>query len=122
MAAFGHKQMSPTEPRPQSGNNSWEDKAVWKRRSTADLFLPFRSRLLSIRASQFFSAAIGNTFREISMRRVLSIVCSTALVAILTACAVYTPEGALVVDPGARAVSQQRGGFCPPGQAKKGNC
>jgi hypothetical protein len=40
---------------------------------------------------------------------------------LLSGCAVYTPSGAVVVDPG---VSGPRGGgnFCPPGQAKKGNC
>lgn len=36
---------------------------------------------------------------------------------LLSGCAVYTPSGAVVVD-------QPGGGrnFCPPGQAKKGNC
>lgn len=33
---------------------------------------------------------------------------------LLGACAVYVPG--VVVDP------DGRGGFCPPGQAKKGNC
>ncbi|WP_345797589.1 hypothetical protein [Castellaniella sp. MT123] len=37
----------------------------------------------------------------------------------LTGCAVYTPSGSVVVDPGG---GPGRGGFCPPGQAKKGNC
>jgi hypothetical protein len=37
--------------------------------------------------------------------------------AMLSACAVYTPSGAVVVDPHGGG-----GGFCPPGQAKKGNC
>lgn len=37
----------------------------------------------------------------------------------LTACAVYTPSGAVVVDPHGGGGG---GGFCPPGQAKKGNC
>ncbi len=36
----------------------------------------------------------------------------------LTACAVYTPRGSVVVDPDGNL--QQR--HCPPGQAKKGNC
>jgi hypothetical protein len=40
-----------------------------------------------------------------------------ALVSLLSACAVYTPHGSVVVDP-----DQGHGGFCPPGQAKKGNC
>jgi len=35
---------------------------------------------------------------------------------LLAGCAVYTPHGAVVVDP------HDNGGFCPPGQAKKGNC
>lgn len=39
--------------------------------------------------------------------------------ATLAGCAVYTPHGAVVVDPQGAA---QGGGFCPPGQAKKGNC
>ncbi|PLC48259.1 hypothetical protein CR159_18940 [Pollutimonas subterranea] len=39
-------------------------------------------------------------------------------VSILSACAVYTPSGSVVVDPH----GGDRGGFCPPGQAKKGNC
>lgn len=43
-----------------------------------------------------------------------------ALAATLTGCAVYTPHGAVVVDP--QGSSQGGGGFCPPGQAKKGNC
>jgi len=36
----------------------------------------------------------------------------------LAGCAVYTPHGAVVVDPD----HGHGGGFCPPGQAKKGNC
>lgn len=34
---------------------------------------------------------------------------------LMAGCAVYTPSGAIVVDPAS-------GGHCPPGQAKKGNC
>jgi hypothetical protein len=41
------------------------------------------------------------------------------LAAVLTGCAVYTPSGSVVVDPGHGG---GHGGFCPPGQAKKGNC
>lgn len=37
----------------------------------------------------------------------------------LSACAVYTPSGSIVVDP---EHSHGGGGFCPPGQAKKGRC
>ncbi len=41
----------------------------------------------------------------------------------LASCAVYTPHGAVVVDPLAHSHSgSSGGGFCPPGQAKKGNC
>lgn len=45
------------------------------------------------------------------------------LVASLSGCAVYTPSGSVVIDPG-RVGSPSGGGgtFCPPGQAKKGNC
>ena len=43
--------------------------------------------------------------------------------ALLSGCAVHTPSGSIVIDP-ARADRHQGngGGFCPPGQAKKGNC
>ena len=43
-------------------------------------------------------------------------------------CAVHTKEGSVVVDPGGRLIDgryyegQGNGRFCPPGQAKKGNC
>mgnify|MGYP006206487441 CR=1 FL=1 len=37
----------------------------------------------------------------------------------LGSCAVYTPSGSVVVGP---YDDGHRGGFCPPGQAKKGNC
>lgn len=47
----------------------------------------------------------------------------TALVVslILAGCAVYTPAGSVVVDPNGPG-PRHDGGFCPPGQAKKGNC
>ncbi|MBL8447035.1 MAG: hypothetical protein JNJ44_06440 [Zoogloeaceae bacterium] len=51
------------------------------------------------------------------MKVVLSLLVVTTLV---TACAVYTPAGSVVVDPG--PAPGGGGGFCPPGQAKKGNC
>ncbi|WP_291324855.1 hypothetical protein, partial [Acidovorax sp. 28-64-14] len=38
-----------------------------------------------------------------------------------TGCAVYTPSGSVVVDPKGSHDSG-KGKFCPPGQAKKGNC
>ncbi len=42
--------------------------------------------------------------------------------ALLSGCAMYTPAGTVVVDP-ARAANYPKGkSFCPPGQAKKGNC
>lgn len=50
------------------------------------------------------------------MRRLLCLL----LVATLTGCAVYTPSGAIIVDPNVQPAGN--GGFCPPGQAKKGNC
>ncbi len=43
----------------------------------------------------------------------------------LTGCAVYTPAGSVVVDPNEnydRGGHDDGGKFCPPGQAKKGNC
>jgi xanthine dehydrogenase iron-sulfur cluster and FAD-binding subunit A len=52
----------------------------------------------------------------------LSIAACVWLLAMLGGCAVYTPSGAVVVDPGVTHVHSSRGGFCPPGQAKKGNC
>lgn len=44
--------------------------------------------------------------------------------AMLSACAVYTPSGSVIVDPAGlpRPAGGGGGGFCPPGQAKKGNC
>ena len=44
------------------------------------------------------------------------------LLATLGGCAVYTPSGSVVVDPSPVSAPAGRGGFCPPGQAKKGNC
>lgn len=42
----------------------------------------------------------------------------------LGGCAVYTPAGSVVIDPhgGGGGGGGPPGGFCPPGQAKKGNC
>lgn len=48
---------------------------------------------------------------------ILAIVATT----LLSGCAVYTPDGAIVVDPGPGGPGNG-GTFCPPGQAKKGNC
>ena len=47
------------------------------------------------------------------------------LASTLTGCAVYTPAGSVVIDPAGRNDSgggSGQGRFCPPGQAKKGNC
>ncbi|MNT90442.1 hypothetical protein D3C72_2313440 [compost metagenome] len=50
----------------------------------------------------------------------MRMLCGLALAAmLLSGCAVYTPSGSVVVDP---HDGGGRGGFCPPGQAKKGNC
>ena len=39
----------------------------------------------------------------------------------LSACAVHTPHGSVVVDPVTHH-GHGNGNFCPPGQAKKGRC
>lgn len=49
------------------------------------------------------------------MKTLLALVATTLL---LAGCAVHTPSGSVVIDPGAKS----NGGFCPPGQAKKGKC
>jgi hypothetical protein len=50
------------------------------------------------------------------MKKFLSLFAVTAM---LCGCAVYTPSGSVVVvDPHVKS----DGGFCPPGQAKKGRC
>lgn len=50
-----------------------------------------------------------------------SLIALVLLASSVAGCAVYTPSGSVVVDP---AGPQGSGGgkFCPPGQAKKGNC
>lgn len=45
-----------------------------------------------------------------------------ALSFVLQACAVYTPSGSVVIDPSGSPGPRGQGQFCPPGQAKKGNC
>ena len=57
------------------------------------------------------------------MKAVLALFAAAVL---LGGCAVHTPSGSVIVDPH-RSVSHGHvkhgnGGFCPPGQAKKGNC
>ena len=50
----------------------------------------------------------------------MKILCGLIVMAsLLAGCAVYTPDGAVIVDPHRGGGG---GGFCPPGQAKKGNC
>lgn len=74
------------------------------------------------------------------MKPLLLIAACIALLATLGGCAVYTPTGSVVVNPAGPYVvpaghddddqgeNEDRGGggkhrgFCPPGQAKKGNC
>lgn len=53
------------------------------------------------------------------MKTVLSAI---LLAASLSGCAIYTPSGAVVIDPGRVGGPSGGGTFCPPGQAKKGNC
>ena len=57
------------------------------------------------------------------MKKIIVLLCSS-LVLSLTACAVSTPAGSIVVDPNGVYNDHQHGNgsFCPPGQAKKGNC
>lgn len=50
------------------------------------------------------------------MKILLALIVTTAA---LSGCALYTPAGSVVIDP---AGPGGNGGFCPPGQAKKGNC
>lgn len=56
------------------------------------------------------------------MKRFFSLAAGVWFITMLGGCAVYTPSGSVVVDPGHAHVPAGRGGFCPPGQAKKGNC
>ncbi len=48
-----------------------------------------------------------------------------AALSLLSGCAVHTREGSIVIDPPHHDGHYHDGGpghFCPPGQAKKGNC
>lgn len=54
--------------------------------------------------------------------KILGIAGWICALAMLGGCAVYTPSGSVVIDPVGTHVPSSRGGFCPPGQAKKGNC
>lgn len=50
------------------------------------------------------------------------LVCAAAIFTLsLSASAVYTPAGSVVVDPDS-PYHNHPGDFCPPGQAKKGRC
>jgi hypothetical protein len=55
------------------------------------------------------------------MKTLFALLTAAALLS-LNACAVYTPAGSVVIDPAGPAGRGGDGGFCPPGQAKKGNC
>ncbi|WP_445115199.1 hypothetical protein [Acinetobacter sp. WZC-1] len=54
----------------------------------------------------------------------ISTLLAAALMLSLTACAVHTPAGSVIVDPDGHGYHDHRGNgdFCPPGQAKKGRC
>ena len=50
------------------------------------------------------------------------LLCAAAIFTMsLSACAVHTPEGSIGIDPDSTYYGHP-GGFCPPGQAKKGRC
>lgn len=49
-----------------------------------------------------------------------TLILALTMAAILSACAVHTPRGSVIVDPDGYGGYGQ--GHCPPGQAKKGNC
>ena len=55
------------------------------------------------------------------MKKILSL-CTAIFLISLSACAVRTPAGSVVIDPDGHHHDHDRGGFCPPGQAKKGHC
>lgn len=57
----------------------------------------------------------GSNIEGLLMKKICTLL---VLLGALAGCAVYTPDGAVIVDPHGSA----GGGFCPPGQAKKGNC
>lgn len=58
------------------------------------------------------------------MKLLFSLAAAAALLT-MSGCALYTPGAAVVVDPHhapVKAAPAGGGRFCPPGQAKKGNC
>lgn len=44
------------------------------------------------------------------------------LATLLGGCSLHTRSGSIVLDPDRGGPSSGGGKFCPPGQAKKGNC
>ncbi|CDY74957.1 Probable lipoprotein [Caballeronia glathei] len=54
---------------------------------------------------------------EKSMKRLMSVLLVSA--SVLSGCAVYVPDAPVVVG---KPQGGPGNGFCPPGQAKKGNC
>lgn len=57
------------------------------------------------------------------MKKMMMLFAAASLLS-LSACAVHTPHGSVVVDPDYELGhgGHHGGRFCPPGQAKKGNC
>ncbi|HCY64474.1 MAG TPA: hypothetical protein DHV59_16955 [Oxalobacteraceae bacterium] len=53
--------------------------------------------------------------------RMKTLIALVVLASCMAGCAVYTPSGSVVIDP-AGPQGAGNGKFCPPGQAKKGNC
>lgn len=53
--------------------------------------------------------------------RMKTLIALVVLASCMAGCAVYTPSGSVVIDP-AGPQGPGNGNFCPPGQAKKGNC
>ncbi|MGU7769630.1 hypothetical protein ACV229_05545 [Burkholderia sp. MR1-5-21] len=49
---------------------------------------------------------------------VIALLAAAGLMSVLSGCAVYVPGAPVVVAP----QGGPGNGFCPPGQAKKGNC
>lgn len=49
-----------------------------------------------------------------------TLILALTMTAVLSACAVHTSRGSVIVDPDGYGGYGQR--HCPPGQAKKGNC
>lgn len=55
------------------------------------------------------------------MKRTAKILLAAMTLSTLSACAVYTPAGSVVIGDGG-GYGGGPGTFCPPGQAKKGRC